>query len=128
MEMPIWAIITLFIAISVGSMIFIWASREIFETDIVIPSNGESRLLRQPTITDYQVAKLIEQCYAESSGKKLGSEVCYSVTLDSPATIDSASISPQVNLDPSKFTIDNGTTSSLSVAWDYVNLKVEVKT
>ncbi|MEM0360571.1 MAG: hypothetical protein QXK06_04520 [Candidatus Diapherotrites archaeon] len=129
MEMPIWAIITLFLAISVASLILL------FGTDMLASARNalnnwfpqeSPQIIRQPSISDTQVAELIEQCYKNSYGKALKQEVCFSITLDNAVNLKSASISPLVKIDQNHFKINDGNTRSFSIVWDFANSKVEV--
>jgi hypothetical protein len=132
MEMPIWAMITLFLAVTVGSMILLFGADllGLAKTDLESQFDGEegSRIFWQVSMTDSQIAGLVEECYKASFGQANVKGVCFAVTLDNEADIKSASIAPLVKLDQNKFKINDGKTTSFSIVWNFINSKVEVKT
>jgi hypothetical protein len=131
MEMPISVIITLFLAVTVGSMILLFGTDLLGKAKTPLDNQfnaDDSRIIRQSSISDRQIASLIEQCYNESFGKAIKSEVCFAVTLDNDFEIKSSSVSPLVKIDQNRFKVNDGKTSSFSIIWDFINSKVEVKT
>ncbi len=133
MEMPIWAMITLGIALLTASMIITFGSEWIFRSgthleNIIKSDSPKDSAIMLPHITNSQIAMLIEKCYEQSSGKKLEKHVCFSVTLDTPTKIKKSEIAPMVNLPPDKFFIYEGTTSSFSIIWNNKQNRVEVRT
>ncbi|MCX6801697.1 MAG: hypothetical protein NT067_01145 [Candidatus Diapherotrites archaeon] len=133
MEMPIWAMITLMIAVLVGTMVFLFGQQWLRAAGVsigeVVDSSGEAdRLIWQPATSSGQIASMIESCYAGSVGKKLERGVCFAMAVDTPFAVSSAQITPLVkNVDPKKFRIYDGTTYSVMVVYDYVNGIVEVR-
>jgi len=131
MEVPIWAVITLLLALVVASMIFMFSKQwlggvgTIF--DKITPDEKKGRMLIMKTITPFEIATLVEQCYKESAGKKLNNDVCFSVTLDEPVTINPEEVAAEMQLDADKYSIDSGTTKSISIVWNYVKNIVEVR-
>ncbi len=132
MEMPIWAIMTLFIATVMGAMILMfgsqWMGRAGDDIGEVLPEDKEDRFIRQATISNNQVANMIEACYNGSKGEALGDAMCFSVTLENRVSIDGNAISPLVGLDANSFSIMDNKTSSFSVIWNFVKGIVEVRT
>jgi hypothetical protein len=131
MEVPIWAVVTLLLALVVASMIFMFSKQwlggagSVF--DELTPEEKKGRMLIMKTITPFEIATLVELCYNESAGKKLNNDVCFSVTLDEPVTINPNEVAANLPLDANKYSIDSGTTKSFSVVWNYVKNIVEVR-
>ena len=132
MEMPIWAIITLFIAVAVASMVLMFSSEWIGNAGeslwSVFDQGEESKFLNQPTISNAGIARLVDKCHEASYGRALGYETCFSVTLDNAVKIEEAAIKSLVSIDSNKVSIRDGETTTFTVNWNFVDSTVEVKT
>jgi len=133
MEMPISVMITLFIALAVGGIILGLANRWIvfnvpcFGPQCQTEDAGE-RLKYQTTITSSQIATYMKLCRELVSEKpRLDNYICYAITLENPTAVNPAEIASELSKDANWYSIDSGTTRSISIFWNYAKGIVEVR-
>lgn len=83
MEMPIEVIITLFLVIMVGSLIVMFSQTILGNAENQLPKidskTGETQILEVATITNSQIALLVDECYKTRFGKVFKDETCFIV-------------------------------------------------
>lgn len=134
MELPISIIVTLFVALAVGSMIIALANRWlVFNPPCFGPNcqgqdQSEERLKYQATITASQIASYVRLCHEHVLEKpKFDNYICYAITLENPVSVNPAEVASQLPADANWYKVDAGTTRSISIFWNYANNIVEVR-
>lgn len=127
MEMPIWVVIALLVAVVVGSMIVMFA-QEMLRIEIW-PHQADytGRLIFMERISSGEIARLVEACFNESYGQKLENAFCYAITTDEQVSVNAGEIESRVDLEPEHFSVDSGSTRSISIYWNYFQSIVEVR-
>jgi hypothetical protein len=91
MEMPIRIMITLFVAVVVGSTIIVFTKQMIDQSreDINKARPGmnpeqieEQKIIKLVTLDNDQLMSLITECYTRNTGKAFERDLCFSVTAD----------------------------------------------
>ncbi len=132
MEMPIQIIITLFIAIAVGSMVLMFSGSLLdlsAEEFIPTPVDEDKKLIEVDSSSSAQLAILINNCYQKSFNEVFMNDTCYIVHSKEPFEINEANILGQSVLESIKdniVVIDNGQTNSARIYWNFSIGKVEV--
>ena len=133
MEMPIEVIITLFLVIFVGALIVTFSQTIIGNAENQLPTidskAGGTQILEVSTITNMQIALLVDECFKTRFGKVFKDETCFIVHSSSSYQIGVTDDINASTTDKSalwKVSNENSNVNTVLIKWIFANTGVEV--
>jgi hypothetical protein len=133
MEMPIELIVTLMIVLVVGALIVTFSQTILGNAENQLPKldaskTQETQILEVATITNSQIAMLVDECFKNRFGKVFKQETCFIVHSDTAYKIGSVDDINALTSDKSALgRVDVGEmVNTVLIIWDFANTNVEV--
>ncbi len=132
MEMPVQVIIILFVVTLVGAMIVLFSQSLIDQSQNQLTEftskEKDNKFLEVNSITNSQIAVLVDECYQKSFGEKINNETCFIIHGKNDFTPSENQIKQNLKNKEALGEVTTETTKTIYINWNSLESKVEVKT
>lgn len=133
MEMPIQLIMTLFVVLIVGSLVILFSQNLLFNAEQGLPTLGNydktkqgTQILEVDSLSNAQIAFLVDECYSTRFGKVFKDETCFIVHSVAQASVDNDDINAKVSTEGILGEVDEEDVKTVFINWNFFNTQVDV--